>query len=549
MSERKHIAILGAGPGGYVAAIRAAQLGAKVTVIENEALGGVCLNWGCIPSKALLSVVELGDKVKKGAELGLKVDGDVRYDLAQLIARKNKVVDSLVKGIATLFKTWGIEHIQGWGMLSDERSLRVSKPDDGETTVQADAIIVATGSSWPNLPLFPVDGKQILTSKEALDLTEAPKSLTIIGGGVEGCEFASYFSGVGTKVTMIELLPRILPLEDEEVSSGMARELKKRGVETMTGTTVEALDRKEGRLSATLKDGTTVASDTLLVSVGRGLNSKHIGLEKVGVEIGTRGEILVDDAMQTNVPGVYAIGDVVGKGMLAHVASAQGKVAASNILGRATKVNYDVVPAGIFTLPEIGRVGLTEEQARQRLAGQGRRPESCLKVGRFRYVALGKAHAVGETTGFYKVIADAANDAILGVHIMGAHAADLIHEAALAMQVGATAAQVAEMIHAHPTLAEGLMEGPRMSRGWPFTWLASEAGDAAFARRQDRTAPRHDTRDHVDRVGGALRVGDAPPRQAQSHTEACPAPRPEPGDGRGADGPPRRWRSDSQKNY
>ncbi len=458
MSDPKHIAILGAGPGGYVAAIRAAQLGANVTVIENEALGGVCLNWGCIPSKALLSVVELGDKVKKGAELGLHVDGNVRYDLVQVIARKNKVVDSLVKGIAKLFKTWGIEHIHGWGALSDERSIHVSKADGGETTVQADAIIVATGSSWPNLPLFPVDGEQILTSKEALDLTEAPKSLAIIGGGVEGCEFASYFSGVGTKVTMIELLPRILPLEDEEVSTAMARELKKRGVEMLTGTTVETLDRTQGRLSLTLKDGSTLAPDTILVSVGRGLNSKNIGLEKAGVDVGKRGEILVDDAMKTNVPGVYAIGDVVGKGMLAHVASAQGKVAASNILGRATKVNYDVVPAGIFTLPEIGRVGLTEEQARQRLAGQGRRPESCLKVGRFRYVALGKAHAVGETTGFYKVIADAANDALLGVHIVGAHAADLIHEAALAMQVGATAAQVAEMIHAHPTLAEGLME-------------------------------------------------------------------------------------------
>lgn len=476
MSDRKHIAILGAGPGGYVAAIRAAQLGAKVTVIENEALGGVCLNWGCIPSKALLSVVELGDKVKKGAELGLKVEGPVRYDLAQLIARKNKVVDSLVKGIATLFKTWGIEHIQGWGTLSDERGLRVAKADGGETTVQADAIIVATGSSWPALPLFPVDGTRIITSKEALDLTEAPKTLAIIGGGVEGCEFASYFSGIGTKVTMIELLPRILPLEDEEVSAAMARELKKRGVETLTGTTVEKLDRTEGRLGVTLKDGSTLAADTLLVSVGRGLNSKNIGLEKAGVEVGPRGEIVVDDTMQTNVGGVYAIGDVVGKGMLAHVASAQGKVAVANILGHPAKMNYDVVPAGIFTLPEIGRVGATEEQARQRLAGQGRRPENCLKVGRFRYVALGKAQAVGETTGFYKVIADASNDAILGVHIMGAHAADLIHEAALAMQVGATAGQVAGMIHAHPTLAEGLMEAAEDVEGRAIHMARKRAG-------------------------------------------------------------------------
>jgi len=454
MTHQKHIAILGAGPGGYVAAIRAAQLGARVTVVENQALGGVCLNCGCIPSKALLSVVELGDKVKKASELGLKLDGQVGYDLARMVARKNKVVETLVKGIVTLFKTWGVEHLEGTGALLDERTLRVAKRDGSEARVQADAIILATGSSWPNLPLFPIDGRQIITSKEALDLIEIPASLLIIGAGVEGCEFASLYSGIGTQVTMVELLPRILPLEDEEIAVFMDRELKKRGITIHTGTTVEKLECQNGTVKAILGNGIVIVAEKLLVSIGRGFNSKGIGLEKVGVQVGKRGEILVDERLETNLPSVFAIGDVVGKAMLAHVASTQGKVAVENILGHQRQINYDVVPAGIFTLPEIGRVGLTEHQARER----SQKSEAEIKIGRFRHIALGKAHGVGDTTGLFKIIADAKTGAILGVHIIGAHAADLIHEAALAMQLGATASAVAEMIHAHPTLSEGIME-------------------------------------------------------------------------------------------
>ncbi|MBI5410975.1 MAG: dihydrolipoyl dehydrogenase [Nitrospirae bacterium] len=458
MSGQTHIAILGAGPGGYVAAIRAAQLGARVTVVENQALGGVCLNWGCIPSKALLAVVELGDKAKKAAEMGLQLGGTVGYDLTRMVARKNKVVEGLVKGIASLFKTWQIEHLEGTGELLDERTIRVSRRDGGEATVQADAVILATGSSWPNLPLFPIDGKQIITSKEALDMTIIPAGLLIIGGGVEGCEFASLYSGLGTQVTLVELMPRILPLEDEEIASFMERELKKRGVAVQTGTTVEQLERLSGTVKAILKDGTVIEAEKLLVSVGRGFNSKGIGLEKAGVQVGKRGEILVNDRLQTNVPGIYAIGDVVGKAMLAHVASAQGKVAVENIMGHPREIAYNVVPAGIFTLPEIGRVGLTEQQARERSAKLGLKPETDVKIGRFRYAGLGKAQGTGETAGLFKIIVDARNGAILGVHIVGSHAADLVHEAALAMQLGATATAVAEMIHAHPTLAEGMME-------------------------------------------------------------------------------------------
>ena len=458
MTSQAHIAILGAGPGGYVAAIRAAQLGARVTVIEREKLGGVCLNWGCIPSKALLSVVELGDKIKKAEELGLLLQGPVAYDLARMVSRKDKVVGTLVKGITTLFKGWDIDHVTGQGVIKDTRTIAVAKSDGSQRAIQADALVVATGSSWPNLPEFPIDGRQILTSQQMLDLTQIPASLVIIGGGVEGCEFASLYSGLGTQVTMVELMPRVLPLEDEEISSTMTRELKKRGVTVLTGTTVEKLERSPALVVVHMKDGGTISAEKLLVSVGRGLNSRGIGLEQVGVATGRRGEILVDERMETNVPGIYAIGDVTGKAMLAHVASTQGQVAVENILGHPRAIQYDVIPAGIFTLPEIGRVGLTEQQARDQAQASGQEPDQAVKTGRFRYAGLGKAQATGDTTGFFKVVADAGTGKILGVHILGAHAADLIHEAALAMQVGATVAQVARMIHAHPTLAEGLME-------------------------------------------------------------------------------------------
>jgi len=458
MSAQTPIAILGAGPGGYVAAIRAAQLGARVTVVERQALGGVCLNWGCIPSKALLSVIELGDKLKKADDLGLVSAGPARYDLARMVARKNKVVATLVKGIATLFNAWNIKVVEGQGELLDARTLGVTASSGAQQRVQADAIIIATGSSWPQMAEFPIDGKQIITSKEALDLEAIPKRMVILGAGVEGCECASLFSGLGTKVTVVELQPRVLPLEDEEVSTILERELKKRGVEVKNGTTIKTIDRTAGALVVAITDDTVIETDMLIVSIGRGFHSRGIGLERVGVTIGERGEVQVDERMETNLPGVYAIGDVVGRTMLAHVASAQGKVAVENILGHPSTINYDVIPAGIFTLPEVGRVGMTETQARERAQAAGQNPDSAVRIGRFRHAALGKAQATGDTTGFFKVVADAASGKILGAHIVGAHAADLIHEAALAMECGVTVTQMAKMIHAHPTLAEGMME-------------------------------------------------------------------------------------------
>lgn len=450
MLSPKRIIIIGAGPGGYVAAIRAAQLGAQVTVVEEQAVGGVCLNWGCIPSKTLLNLVDLGERARQAEAWGLTFEGPIRFELKRMISRKNEVVQSLVKGIATLFKQWKIQQMSGRGELISDRQVRVTNREGGTSLIDGDAIVLATGSSWPQMAQFPIDGHNVITSKEALDLTEIPRRIIIVGGGVEGCEFSCLFSGLGSHVTLIELMPTILPMEDEDTVAILTRELKKRKVQLYMNTTIQDWQLTADGVHVILNGGETVAADTMLISIGRGMNSRGLGLEAVGIHTGNREEILVDEHMETSVPGVYAIGDVTGKSMLAHVASAQGKVAASNAMGISQSIDYDVIPAGIFTLPEIGRVGLTEQQT----------GELGLKtlVGRFRYGGLGKAQAVGETAGQFKVIADEESKKIIGVHIIGAHAADLIHEGALAMQGGLTVMDVAEMIHAHPTLSEGLME-------------------------------------------------------------------------------------------
>lgn len=450
MSSQRHIAILGAGPGGYVAAIRAAQLGARVTVIENQALGGVCLNWGCIPSKALLAVVELGEKLKKADDLGLQLPHPPAYDPVRMVARKNRIVSGLVKGIATLLKRWGIVHVQGTGRLVNDQTIHVSSADGMETTIQADGVIIATGSSAAALPIVPVDGVDVMTSREALDIPRIPGRLLIIGGGVEGCEFASLYAGLGSHVTIVETRPSLLPAEDEAVSTLIERELTRRRVRCVVDNVVTHVDRTASGIGVDLASGESLVCDGVLVAVGRRMNTAGIGLEEVGVTLGDAGEIVVNERMQTNVPGVFAIGDVVGGAMLAHVASAQGKVAVSNLVGHAATMRYDVVPAGIFTLPEIGRVGLTERQIRE----QGIAP----RIGQYRYGGLGKAHAVGDTVGLVKILADPKTDRVLGAHLVGAHAADLVHEAALAMQLRATVSQMATMIHAHPTHAEALME-------------------------------------------------------------------------------------------
>jgi dihydrolipoamide dehydrogenase len=444
------IAILGAGPGGYVAAIKAAQLGAQVTVIEDTEVGGTCLNKGCIPTKTLLATTELLHKIKNSTEFGIEISGQVTPNLSRIMERKNKVVSTQVKGIRSLFKSWGISLIEGRGMIVSPEKIEVQKRDGTTDIVGADRIIIATGSRPAQLPLFPFDGDHILSSDDALTITSVPKTLIIIGAGVIGCEFAFIFSELGVDITMLEIMPRALSTEDPDISETLERELKKKKIKLMTGVKVTGVQGKHDGIHVYLEEGRELVAEKLLVSVGRALNSDGIGLEAVGIEKGSRGEIVVNEKMETNIGGMYAIGDVTGGLLYAHVASREGIVAAKNIIGLDQTMDYGVVPATIFTSPEIATVGLKENQA----AEKGIK----VKTGHFQFRAIGKAHVMGEITGFIKIVSDETSDRILGVHIIGPHASDLIHEAALAMKAGLKTKDIAETIHSHPTLSEGIME-------------------------------------------------------------------------------------------
>ncbi len=444
------VTVLGAGPGGYVAAIRAAQLGASVTVIEESEVGGTCLNWGCIPTKALVTSAEVLHRTKKVQDFGLELKGEVIPDIQKIMERKDKIVGIQVKGIRGLFRSWGIQIIEGRGVIVNQERIRVSLKAGGESDVETDKIIIATGSRPAHIPLFPFDGKNIYSSDDALRLESVPGSLLIIGAGVIGCEFAFIYKEFGSDITMVEMMPHAVSTEDEEISVLLERELKKKKIKLLTDVRVEGVEVKKNAVAASLSSGKVLEAEKILVSIGRAMNTENIGIESVGITTGERGEILVNDRMETNVPGVYAVGDVVGGLMLAHVASREGIVAAENALGGNTSVQYGVVPAAIFTSPEIASVGLREKHALE----QGRK----IRVGRFQFRALGKAHAMGEISGLVKLIADRESDRLLGAHIIGPHASDLVHEAALAIEKGLTARDIARTIHAHPTLAEGIME-------------------------------------------------------------------------------------------
>jgi dihydrolipoamide dehydrogenase len=444
------LAVLGSGPGGYVAAIKAAQLNAEVTVIEDTEVGGTCLNWGCIPTKAMLASTELLSKSRELDKFGIELKGEIVPNLVKIIERKNKVVSTQVKGIRGLFKSWGVTLIEGRGVLTSAGEIEVKTKDGNSVKVDADAIIIATGSRPAQIPIFPFDGRTILSSTEALELTEIPKSLLIVGAGVIGCEFACLYRELGTEVTIAEMLPRAVATEDHEISELLERELKKKKISLITGIKVEKVQIKDDGVHAFLSDGKELVAEKVLVAIGRTYNSDHLGLEALGILKGGRGEILVNNRMETNVPGVYAVGDVTGGLLLAHMASKEGIVAAKNIMGIDTAINYNVVPAAIFTSPEIASVGLREHQA----AEKGLR----YRTGHFQFRGLGKAHAIGEIAGFVKLIAEESSDKLIGAHIIGPHASDLIHEAALAIKAGLTAREVADTIHAHPTLAEGVME-------------------------------------------------------------------------------------------
>jgi dihydrolipoamide dehydrogenase len=374
----------------------------------------------------------------------------VSPNIEKIVERKNKVVGIQVKGIRGLFKSWGVRLVEGRGVIVDPKKIKVTLNDGSTEEVETDKIIISTGSRPAQIPVFPFDGKRILSSDNAINPDSVPKSLLIVGAGVIGCEFAFIYKEFGSEVTMVEMMPNAVSTEDEEISQILERELKKNKIKLLINTSVEKVDVKDDGVSVQLSNGKSIEAEKVLVSIGRAVNSGNIGLEEVGVEKGNRGEILVNSKMQTNVEGIYAIGDVVGGVMLAHLASKEGIIAAENSTGGNSEMKYDVIPAAIFTSPEIGSVGMREKQ----VAEKGIK----YKVGRFQFRALGKAHAMGEIAGLFKIIADEETDAILGAHIIGAHASDLIHEVALAMEKGLTAKDIAHTIHAHPTLAEGVME-------------------------------------------------------------------------------------------
>ncbi len=438
------LAVIGAGPGGYVAAIRAAQLGARVAVIERQELGGVCLNWGCIPTKTLIYTAELYRKLQHSEEYGLKVEG-VALDMKALLKRKAGVVRRNKSGIQSLFKAHGIDLIKGDALVAAPGLIRVA-----EREVRAKSIIVATGSSPAQIPGLETNGKTVITSTEALDLETIPERIAIIGAGAIGAEFACLWNIFGANVTLIEMLPNVLPREDEEIARRLESHMKKSGIDVRTATTVAKLEDtgKGVRLELQGAGVGTVEADICLVAIGRRYHSEVVA--GLGVALGKRGEILVNARMETSIPGIYAIGDVTAKTLLAHGASAEGLAAAANALGGDQKVNYRTIPACTFTSPEVASVGMTEKEAREKGIQ--------VKVGRFPFLASGRAQTMSETEGLVKIIGEATTDEVLGVHIMGAEAGELIAAAAVAMTMEATVEELAHTVQTHPTLSETLME-------------------------------------------------------------------------------------------
>ena len=441
--ETYDIAIIGAGPGGYVAAIYAARSGKKVAVIEKDQLGGTCLNKGCIPTKALLSSIEVLNQIKEGASFGIDCES-YRVNFERINKRKDEIVKKLRQGIDTLFKARKVSLLKGSAKLTGANTIDVSGK-----LIEAKDIIIATGSSPLEIPAFKFNHKTILSSDDILELAQIPASLLIIGGGAIGCEFGTIYNALGCKVTIIEMMEEILPNLDKEVAKKFNLIVRKKGVDILTGVKVEELRPKEDRMSARLSSGEERVADKVLVCVGRRPNSDGIGVEGLGIAA-KNGKILNDERMRTNLPGIYAIGDVTGRFQLAHVASYEGIIACKNIFGNEKKADYRSVPSCIYTEPEIASVGLSEQAAID--AGFD------TKIARFPFSALGKAHAIGKTEGFVKLVGDRKTARILGLHILGADATNLIAEGVLAIKKGLTVEEVSETIHAHPTLAEGLME-------------------------------------------------------------------------------------------
>ncbi len=452
MSDPRHfqVVIIGTGPGGYVAAIRAAQLGLQTAVVEKDELGGTCLNWGCIPTKAWVVSAHLYEQIKRAKEFGIEV-GEPRIRWDWLLERKNKVVKQMTGGVGTLLKGRGVEVIRGNARLTGGHRMVVALKDGSQQELTADDVVLATGAAATLPPGWKLDGERVITSQEALDLKTQPRRLAVLGGGVVGCEFACFFAAIGTQVTLIEMLPHLVPNEDDEIAQTLERELKKQKIALHLGTKVEGVkDAAGGALSLTLSNGQQVEVDTVLVATGRRPFTGGLGLEAAGVDVGERGKVVVDAELRTRAARVWAIGDVTDIKQLAHFASAQGKAVVARIAGHSAQTDWRAVPAATFTTPEIASVGLTEREALAR----GR----TLKIGRFPFRAHGRNIADGETTGFVKLIGDAATDQLLGAHIIGAKASELVHECSLAIAADLDMHHLAQAIHAHPTMTETIGE-------------------------------------------------------------------------------------------
>ncbi len=450
--------VIGAGPGGYVAAIRLGQLGKKTALVDREALGGVCINWGCIPSKAIIAAANLVEDLRRAAERGITAEPKV--DIARLRAFKDEVVKKHVQGIGTLEKGNGVEVLKGTATFVGPSAIDVSGADGGATRVEAQAFIVATGARPVELPGFAFDGKDVWSAKEAVDLPEIPKRLVVIGGGIIGLELGTVYAKLGSELTVVEALPGILTGVDPEAVRTVQKGLKQRGATIHVSAKAKALERRGGELVVRIEvEGKeqAVPCDQVLVSVGFRPNSEGIGLDKAGVKVGPKGFVEVNERMQTSVPSIYCIGDLCGPPLLAHKASKEGEIAAEVIAGKKSVRDWVSMPSGIFTDPEVATVGLSEDEARK----QGYDPI----LGKFYFSALGRASAIAHTEGFVKVVADRSSKLILGATIVGAEASDLIAEAALALEMGAYLEDVALTVHAHPTLPEAFMEACKAALG------------------------------------------------------------------------------------
>ncbi len=451
--------VIGSGPGGYVAAIRASQLGLKTAIIEKSELGGVCLNWGCIPTKALLKSAQVFEYIKHASYYGINVK-DSSHDFSGVVKRSRVVADNMSKGIAFLMKKNKIDVIAGAGKLLSGNKVEVTDAAGAKKIVDSKNIILATGARSRELPNIKIDGKKVIGYREAMTLAEQPKSMIVMGSGAIGCEFAYFYNSMGTKVTIVEYLPTILPIEDEDVSKEVTKAFKKSGIAIMSGASVESVDTSGKGCKVKIKTGTIVEEmecDVVLSAVGIQTNLENLGLETVGVKT-DKGKVLVDDFYATNIKGVYAIGDIVKGQALAHVASAEGIICVEKIAGHHPEpLNYNNIPGCTYCLPEVASVGYTEKAAKE--AGYE------LKIGKFPFSASGKASAAGAKEGFVKVIFDAKYGEFLGAHMVGMNVTEMIAEIVVARKLETTGMEIIKSVHPHPTMSEAIMEAAAQAYG------------------------------------------------------------------------------------